>query len=45
MIEDLSIFNELEIINANDTKLNINNKKLTLNDFDYNVLTGDVVNY
>jgi hypothetical protein len=45
MIEDLSIFNELEIINANDTKLNINNKKLKLNDFDYNVLTGDVVNY
>ena len=45
MIEDLSIFNELEIINANDTKLNINNKKLTLNDFDYSVLTGDVVNY
>ena len=45
MIEDLSIFNELEIINANDTKFNINNKKLKLNDFDYNVLTGDVVNY
>ena len=45
MIEDLSVFNELEIINANDTKLNINNKKLKLNDFDYNVLTGDVVNY
>ena len=45
MIEDLSILNELEIINANDTKLNINNKKLTLNDFDYNVLTGDVVSY
>merc|ERR1712100_449705 len=35
----------LEIINANDTKLNINNKKLTLNDFDYSVLTGDVINY
>ncbi len=45
MIEDLSIFDELEIINANDTQLNINNKKLKLNDFDYNVLTGDVVNY
>ena len=45
MIEDLSKFNELEIINANDTKLNNNNKKLKLNDFDYNVLTGDVVNY
>ena len=45
MIEDLSIFNELEIINANDTQLNINNKRLKLNDFDYNVLTGDVVNY
>ena len=45
MIEDLSIFDELEIINANDTELNINNKKLKLNDFDYNVLTGDVVNY
>ena len=45
MIEDLSIFNELEIINANDTKLNNNNKKLKLNDFDYSVLTGDVVNY
>ena len=23
----------------------LNNKKLKLNDFDYNVLTGDVVNY
>ena len=45
MIEDLSRFDELEIINANDTQLNINNKKLKLNDFDYNVLTGDVVNY
>jgi hypothetical protein len=45
MIEDLSKFNELEIINANDTQLNSNNKKLKLNDFDYNVLTGDVVNY
>ena len=45
MIEDLSTFDELEITNANDTQLNINNKKLKLNDFDYNVLTGDVVNY
>ena len=45
MIEDLSTFDELEITNANDTQLNINNKKLKLNDFDYNVLTGDVINY
>ncbi len=45
MIDDLSLFNELNIINANDTQLNKNNRKLKLNDFDYNVLTGNVVNY
>jgi hypothetical protein len=37
MIDDLSLFNELNIINANDTQLNKNNRKLKLNDFDYNV--------
>ena len=45
MIDNLSNFDEIEIINASDTKLNINNNKLKLNDFDYNVLTGNVVNY
>jgi hypothetical protein len=45
MIDNLSNFDEIEIINATDTKLNINNNKLKLNDFDYNVLTGNVVNY
>jgi hypothetical protein len=45
MIYNLSNFDEIEIINATDTKLNINNNKLKLNDFDYNVLTGNVVNY
>jgi hypothetical protein len=45
LIDNLSNFDEIEIINATDTKLNINNNKLKLNDFDYNVLTGNVVNY
>ena len=45
MIDNLSNFDEIEIINATNTKLNINNNKLKLNDFDYNVLTGNVVNY
>jgi|TARA_B100002052_G_scaffold291686_1_gene312119 hypothetical protein len=45
IIDNLSNFDEIEIINATDTKLNINNNKLKLNDFDYNVLTGNVVNY
>ncbi len=45
MINNLSNFDEIEIINASDTKLNINNNKLKLNNFDYNVLTGNVVNY
>ena len=45
MIDNLSNFDEIEIINASDTELNINNNKLKLNDFDYNVLTGNVVNY
>ena len=45
MIDNLSNFDEIEIINATDKNLNINNNKLKLNDFDYNVLTGNVVNY
>ncbi len=45
MIDNLSNFDEIEIINASDTKLKINNNKLKLNNFDYNVLTGNVVNY
>ena len=45
ILVSLSEFENLRIINASNTSLNDNNKKLKLNDFDYNVLTGDIVNY
>ena len=45
ILGSLSEFENLKIINASNTSLNDNNKKLKLNDFDYNVLTGDIVNY
>ena len=45
ILTKLSQFDDLLIINASNTDLNTNNKKLKLNEFDYNVLTGDVVNY
>ena len=45
ILGSLSEFENLRIINASNTSLNDNNKKLKLNDFDYNVLTGDIVNY
>jgi hypothetical protein len=45
ILTKLSQFDDLLIINASNTDLNANNKKLKLNEFDYNVLTGDVVNY
>ena len=45
ILGSLSEFENLKIINASNTSLNDNNKKLKLNDFDYNVLTGNIVNY
>jgi len=38
-------FKDLEILNATDSNLEENNKKLELNNFDYKVLTGNVVYY
>lgn len=45
ILSSLSEFENLRIINASNTTLGDNNKKLKLNDFDYNVLTGNIVNY
>jgi len=45
LLTSLSQFDELKIINASNTSLTNNNKKLKLNEYDYSVLTGDVVNY
>ena len=45
LLTSLSQFDELKIINASNTSLTNNNKKLKLNEYDYNVITGDVVNY
>ena len=45
ILGSLSEFENLKIINASNTSLNDNNKKLKLNEFDYNVLTGNIVNY
>ena len=38
-------FKDLEILNASNTNLKENNKRLELNNFDYKVLTGNVVYY
>ena len=45
ILTKLSQFDDLLIINASNTDLNANNKKLKLNEFDYNALTGNIVNY
>ena len=45
ILNKLLQYENLQIINASDTDFITNNKRLKLNEFDYNSLVGNVVNY
>ena len=45
ILNQLSQFDGLRVINASNTDLKTNNNRLKLNEFNYNSLVGDVINY